>query len=351
MKQKVFIFVVVALCIGFTSCGGDDDEDITPSVTPDDKTPENPEIVLSNSGKVGNHDCVDLGLSVKWATCNIDATAPEDYGSYFAWGELSKKDSYTLENYSLYQNGSYANYGNDISETMHDAAYVKWGNKWRMPTYQECKELEEKCSCSWVTFKGIEGCLLTGPNGNKLFIPASGRIGGTIKGFEKKLVNVWGSVLWPWGNHYDITQCSSAVAISIAPDRQPSFENLNRYVGCPIRPVTTAIPEFSNDNNSNDGNNGGNNESNEPPYITSFTYTATKSSVTVKFMCNERPTSASVKYGETSATKSVSSTISGKQVTATASGLKAGTKYYFKCTVRNSSGSNVSDEWPAITNY
>lgn len=222
---------------------------------PDEKIPGSPEDVLGNSEKVDGHDCVDLGLSVKWATCNIDAIAPEDYGSYFAWGELNKKDSYTLENYSLYQNGSYANYGNDISETAHDVAYVKWGYKWRMPTYQECKELEEKCSFSWVNFKGVEGCLVTGPNGNKLFLPASGRIEGSIKGFEKNKVNVWGSVLWPWGNHYDITQCNSAVLLSVGLNSTPSFENLNRHVGCPIRAVTTAIPEPSNDNNSDKKNN------------------------------------------------------------------------------------------------
>lgn len=100
---------------------------------------------------------------------------------------------------------------------------------------------------------------------------------------------------------------------------------------------------------SDDGS--GSSSAGEAPYVTSFTFSATKSSITVKFMCNEKPTSATVKYGESSATKSVSSSITGKQVSATASGLKAGTKYYFKCTVKNSYGSSTSDEYSAITNY
>lgn len=356
-KQKYLwnmltIAIVAMLSLGFLSCGGDDDENITPPITHDDD--KIPEIVLSNSGKVNGHDCVDLGLSVKWATCNIDANAPEDYGSYFAWGELNKKDSYTLDNYSLYQNGSYANYGNDISKTSHDAAYVKWGNKWRMPTYQECMELKERCTCSRVTYKDIYGILLTGPNGNKIFLPAASVFVDYQRptfNFGTNSVYIWGSTLWPWGNHYDITKCETAVAIG--GDGKPSLSSYNilRHQGCSIRPVTTATPETSNDNNSDDDDNGGNNPSNETPYITSFTYTATKNSITVKFMATERPTSATIKYGENSATKTLSASITNKQISATATGLKAGTKYYFKCTVKNSNGSSTSDEYPAMTNY
>ena len=96
---------------------------------------------------------------------------------------------------------------------------------------------------------------------------------------------------------------------------------------------------------------GGGSSSGEPPYVTSFDFSATKTSITVKFMCNERPTSATVKYGTSSPSKTTSSSISGKQVSATVSGLKSGTKYYFKCTVKNSNGSSTSDTFTAITNY
>lgn len=102
-----------------------------------------------------------------------------------------------------------------------------------------------------------------------------------------------------------------------------------------------------------EGNNqgGGGSSTGERPYITSYNFKATKTSITVEFMCNERPTSAIVKYGTSSPTSTISSTISGKQVSATVSGLKAGTKYYFKCTVSNQYGSSSSDIVSAMTNY
>lgn len=103
------------------------------------------------------------------------------------------------------------------------------------------------------------------------------------------------------------------------------------------------------DGGSGSGNSGG--STGDAPYVTSFDFTATKSSITVKFMCSERPTSATVKYGTSSPTSTASSSISGKQVSATVSGLKSGTKYYFKCTVKNSYGSSTSDTFSAITNY
>lgn len=101
----------------------------------------------------------------------------------------------------------------------------------------------------------------------------------------------------------------------------------------------------------NNGGSGGSGGSGDKPYVTSFDFTATKTSITVKFMCSERPTSATVRYGNSSPSSTVSSSISGKQVTATVSGLKSGTKYYFNCTVQNSYGSSTSDTYPAITNY
>jgi hypothetical protein len=98
-------------------------------------------------------------------------------------------------------------------------------------------------------------------------------------------------------------------------------------------------------------NNTNNSSDKEIPYIIDFNYTATKSSITVKFMCSERPTSAIVKYGTSSPSRPVSSSIGGKQVSATVTGLASGTKYYFSCTVKNDKGSSTSDEYPAMTLY
>lgn len=90
---------------------------------------------------------------------------------------------------------------------------------------------------------------------------------------------------------------------------------------------------------------------NEGPRVIDYNYTATKTSITVKFQCNSRPTRATVKYGTTTPNKTVSSTISGNQVSATVTSLSAGTKYYFRCEVSNSSGTTTSDTFTAMTNY
>ena len=95
---------------------------------------------------------VDLGLSVKWATCNVGATNPEDYGDYFAWGETSPKDKYDTETYKWYDNidESLTKYNSEIYgivdnkyllDVTDDAAYINWGSAWRMPTRAEIEEL------------------------------------------------------------------------------------------------------------------------------------------------------------------------------------------------------------------
>ena len=88
------------------------------------------------TGQILGHDYVDLGLSVVWATCNIGAESPSDYGDYFAWGEAETKSSYTESNRATYNESSY---------TFLDAASAQWGSAWRMPTMEECKELIYGC--------------------------------------------------------------------------------------------------------------------------------------------------------------------------------------------------------------
>ena len=126
--------------------------------------------------KAPGHDYVDLGLSVLWATCNIGAANPEDYGWYFAWGETEPKDTYTADNYLHATDGGYAWLGNDISRSEHDAAYVCWQGEWRMPTILEAEELGQKCTWTWTSLNGINGYQVTGPSGNHIFLPASGQM-------------------------------------------------------------------------------------------------------------------------------------------------------------------------------
>lgn len=137
------------------------------------------------TGSINGHEWVDLGLSVKWATCNVGASTPSDYGNYYAWGETTTKSSYTEEN-SL-------TYGKTMSElkslgiintagnlTMsYDAARSNWGGTWRMPTMAELDELKSKCQWLWTTQGGYGGYQVTGPNGKSIFVPAAGWRDGT----------------------------------------------------------------------------------------------------------------------------------------------------------------------------
>lgn len=119
---------------------------------------------------------VDLGLSVYWASCNLGAEKPEEYGDYYAWGETKTKSSYTEDNYSYYNSSTsqYIDIGDDISGTQYDAATVNLGSDWRMPTRQEMEELVKKCTWEWTQVSGVNGYKVTGPNGNSIFLPAAG---------------------------------------------------------------------------------------------------------------------------------------------------------------------------------
>ena len=134
---------------------------------------------LKNSGPIA----VDLGLSVKWASCNVGAESPEEYGDYFAWGETEEKIDYQPDTYKYYQIGSYVNIGYNISGTQYDVAHVKWGGSWRMPTENEISELVNKCSSKWTTYNGVKGRLVTGTNGNSIFLPAAHYREGTSVGY------------------------------------------------------------------------------------------------------------------------------------------------------------------------
>ena len=134
---------------------------------------------------------VDLGLpsGTKWATFNVGASSPEEYGNYFAWGETSNKETYNWSTYK-YCNGEYntltkycnnAEYGsNGFTDTLttliasDDAATTNWGADWRMPTREEMNELYSNCTQEWTTQNGVNGRMFTGINGNYIFLPAAG---------------------------------------------------------------------------------------------------------------------------------------------------------------------------------
>lgn len=118
---------------------------------------------------------VDLGLSVYWASCNLGAEKPEESGDYYAWGETKPKSNYSEYNYSYYDANTtvMTDIGNDISGTQFDAATVNLGSDWRMPTKIEMKELMDNCEWKWSQINNINGYVVTGKNGNSIFLPAA----------------------------------------------------------------------------------------------------------------------------------------------------------------------------------
>lgn len=128
-----------------------------------------------NTIRVNGREAVDLGLSVKWATCNVGASSPEQYGGYYAWGETNTKYSYD-ENNSTTERRSIGN----ICGTSYDVARATWGGTWRLPSRIEMQELVDLCQWTRTSQGGHNGYKVTGPNGNSIFLPAAGKREGTM---------------------------------------------------------------------------------------------------------------------------------------------------------------------------
>ena len=165
------------------------------------------------------HEYVDLGLpsGLLWATCNVGADNPEDYGDYFAWGETQPKDTYNWSTYQYCMGSSntltkYCNnssYGyNGFTDTLtvllpeDDAATANWGSDWRMPTKEEWQELLDNTTVMWTQQNGVNGRLFTASNGNSLFMPAAGDRSGS--GLDNAGSNgyYWSSSLLTAGNPF-----------------------------------------------------------------------------------------------------------------------------------------------------
>lgn len=177
----------------------------------------------SSSGTSANHQYVDLGLSVKWATCNVGATKPEEYGDYFAWGETKPMSNNRSSTYSYKSNPTTLPLSND-------AARVNWGTPWRMPTRAEQDELREKCTWTWTTKNGVKGYKVTSKkNGNFIFLPAAGYRGGSSLYYVGSLGIYWSSSLSAYNSSdaYYLSFSSSYV------DWSYSY----RYSGRSVRPV------------------------------------------------------------------------------------------------------------------
>ena len=203
-------------------------------------------VEVNDGGNVENsHEYVDLGLSVKWATCNVGAESPEEYGDYFAWGETQPKSTYNLSTYK-WCNGSYntqtkyntnSSYGTVDNKTQlelsDDAARANWGGSWRMPTDAELTELRENCTWTWTTQNGVYGYKVTSKKSSytnkSIFLPAAGYRGGSSLDGAGSYGDYWSSSLSTGSPDYayglgfdsdDVLRCHG-----------------NRYYGRSVRPV------------------------------------------------------------------------------------------------------------------
>ena len=190
---------------------------------------------------VNDHEYVVLGLSVRWATCNIGAEYPGQTGNYYAWGEVNTKNWYSWATYKWSEGSEQTltkyctneNYGivdNKITlDVSDDVARMEWGGRWRMPTQKEFKELLDNCSFKWTTFNTIYGYEVTSNiNGNKIFLPLTGYM------LESQVMTI------PYGYYW----CSTLEASNSDNAMQLGFTDgwvrvisSSRFYGQPIRPV------------------------------------------------------------------------------------------------------------------
>ena len=191
------------------------------SATEEDDTTED------TSETINGYDAVDLGLSVRWAAVNIGAESPEDYGNYYAWGEIETKDEYTNMNSVTYSVSDMSDFSGDAE---YDAATANWGGSWRMPTYDEMEELVDGCTWEWTTLNDVNGYLVTGDNGSSIFLPAAGYIDGSTLKLSGFYGYYWGCP--PYGS-YGIY----SILLYFYNGGRTVYNDSGRNYGRPIRPV------------------------------------------------------------------------------------------------------------------
>ncbi len=222
IKKLIYCALCAMLCL---SCSNDDSE------------------------PVKTYDYVDLGLTsgTLWATCNVGANTPEEYGHFFAWGETSPKTYYDMGTYkwcsdptnlimSKYcANEDMSTYDNKrILEPADDAATVNWGSEWRMPTIDEALELIRECTWTWTTQKEVNGCLVTGPNGKSIFMPAAGCWFNDIHDVEQYQGSYWTSSL---SVETDFGRLPTFAELFFFEDGELRESSFTRHTGNSVRPV------------------------------------------------------------------------------------------------------------------
>jgi hypothetical protein len=207
------------------------------------------ELTAENGMKIQRTKAVDLGLKsgTLWASHNLGAKSPEGYGHYLAWGETKPKKRYTWANYSYLKSDPSDKEGHEfhtfspkgrtilVGDKKADAATALWGEKWCMPTKEQIDELLRDCDWTWTRLRGVNGFVVTGPNGQSIFMPAAGSYFETdTKCFAE------GETLYYWCGEL----CSSEILVDrasclIYEQDYPKFYDRNgdRCDGKTVRPV------------------------------------------------------------------------------------------------------------------
>lgn len=234
MKKIIFAIVgfIVSLNISGQTSGGQIRRKPTPTVRSSQNKKNNDGNLYAKTGVHNGYDYVDLGLSVRWATCNVGAFSPEQYGNYYAWGETSGRTDYG----NIAQNRIRTDIGANISGTIYDAASVNMGGSWRMPQKAEIQELIDKCKWKKAKHKGVDGFCITGPNNKSLFIPAAGsyiekeRSPGYYVDMWTSTAEIEGRLCWVYHVHIDNNKYET-------PPVSPILIRESYFVGMCIRAV------------------------------------------------------------------------------------------------------------------
>lgn len=196
------------------------------------------------TGSVEGHDYVDLGLpsGLKWATCNVGATVPEEFGNHYSWGEDLKKPSYTWQYYQLSDGTAdvmekyNATDGKTIIDLEDDVANSEWGNYWRIPTTEEQKELVDNCSFETISLNGVLGLKVKGPNGNCIFLPAASYRTAPYTTILIGHLRYWSSTLSD--EEYSKAFCMTTFIGNLGEFKAPVIGTAERRLGYSIRPVS-----------------------------------------------------------------------------------------------------------------